>query len=131
MTSRSLRRFGPTLALVCLGMTLAMPAGAAGAFDGTYKGPQTVTRTNNTQPCNGLAKDDTVLAVQDSHFKRGWYSTVLDVEVGADGKFHQTQSIVVGRRHEVLQIDGAITGNRLEADIGTSGCIAHLSLTKS
>ena len=48
-----------------------------------------------------------------------------------DGTFHQSVQTTIGRRMAIVQVDGKITGPKLEADIGTSTCAAHLSLTKS
>jgi hypothetical protein len=135
-TTTGLRRFASLApaflgALACCGLALAAPAGAAGSFDGTYKGTQTVLRTNNTQACNSLAKDDLALVVKDNHFSRGWYEVVVGVDVAPDGTDHQSVQTTIGRRMAIVQVDGKITGPKLEADIGTSTCAAHLSLTKS
>jgi hypothetical protein len=116
--------------MACLTLALAFPAAAAGSFDGTYKGTQRVTRSNNSQACDSLTKD-MVLVVRDNHFNRGWYETVIGIDVTPDGTFHQTQMITVGRRQAVVQVNGKISGASFEADIGTDACTAHLSLTKS
>jgi hypothetical protein len=119
------------LSLTCLGLMLAGSAGAAGSFDGTYKGTQRVTRSNNSQQCESLTKDNMVVVIRDNHFNRGWYETVIGIDVSPDGTFHQTQMITVGRRQAVVQVNGKITGASFEGDIGTDACAAHLSLTKS
>jgi hypothetical protein len=129
MPNKPALRIGTVLCLACLGLA---PARAAGTFDGTYKGVQRVTRTNNSEQCNALAKDNLAVVVRDNHFKRGWYETVLDVGVAADGSFHESARFTIGKgRQAVVQIDGRIAGNVLEADIGTEGCAAHMALTKS
>ncbi len=128
---RSNHRPAVVAAMTCLGLALAIPAGAAGSFDGVYKGPQRVTRTNNTQMCDSLAKDTTELAIRDNHFNRTWFGAVIGVDVAPDGSFHQSQQILVGRQQRVVQMTGKITGPSFEADLGTEGCMAHLSLTKS
>jgi hypothetical protein len=126
-----LHRSAVVASLACLGLALAVPAGAAGSFDGTYKGTQRVTRSNNSQACDSLTKDNMVLVIRDNHFNRGWYETVIGIDVTPDGTFHQTQMITVGRRQAVVQVNGKITGASFEGDIGTDACAAHLSLTKS
>jgi hypothetical protein len=104
------------LSLTCLGLMLAGSAGAAGSF---------------SQQCESLTKDNMVVVIRDNHFNRGWYETVIGIDVSPDGTFHQTQMITVGRRQAVVQVNGKITGASFEGDIGTDACAAHLSLTKS
>lgn len=106
------------------------PAGAAGQFDGTYKGKQTTVLTNNTAECAHLDHDTTV-SVQDNHFNRTWGQGQMSVDVAPDGTFAQKVVTSDSRRLRNIAIKGKITGNSLEADIGTDLCAAHLSLTKS
>jgi len=106
------------------------PAGAAGQFDGTYKGKQTTVLTNNSADCAHL-DHDTTISVRENHFNRTWGQGQLSVDVAPDGTFAQKVVTSDSRRLRDIAIKGRITGNSLEADIGTNLCAAHLSLTKS
>ena len=106
------------------------PAGAAGQFDGTYRGKQIAVLTNNSADCANLNRD-TAISVRDNHFDRRWGEGQLSVDVAPDGTFDQKVVTSDRRRLRDIAIKGKITGNSLEADIGTDLCAAHLSLTKS
>jgi hypothetical protein len=126
---RSIARL--TLVGLGIGILLAAPAGAAGSFDGTYRGSQRILRTNNSSECNNLNSDKMLLNIQDNHFTRRWYTAELGIDVAPDGSFHQSASFNAGRRVTTAKIDGKITGGSFEADLGTDTCAVHLSLTKS
>ena len=125
-------RPGFIVSLACLGLALAGPAGAAGSFDGTYKGTQRVMRSNNSQQCELLTDRTTwwSSSVTITSIAAGTRPSI-GIDVSPDGTFHQTQMITVGRRQAVVQVNGKITGASFEGDIGTDACAAHLSLTKS
>jgi autotransporter translocation and assembly factor TamB len=113
------------------GLTLAGTVSAAGSFDGTYKGSQTSTGTNNSQECASLSRDNVALTVQNNHFNRQWGEGVLSVDVAPDGSFATSVNATSGRRLRTIGIKGRIAGGNLEADIGSDLCSAHLSLKKS
>jgi hypothetical protein len=111
-------------------LTVAGAAGAAGPFDGTYKGSETVQLNNNYQGCSN--RTDIVLIIQNSHFTRRWYDTQFGVDVASDGTFSQVASFDAGRnRRANVSITGKIVGASLEADMGSDRCKMHLSLKKS
>ena len=117
---------------VPLAVTLALAgtAGAAGPFDGTYKGNQTVLRNNNYQGCSD--RTDIALIIRDNHFTRQWVGYVINVDVANDGTFSGKASYEAGRnRQATVSITGKIAGAGLEADIGSDRCQLHLSLKKS
>jgi hypothetical protein len=123
-------RTGLALALTCVGLALAVPAGAAGSFDGTYKGTQATTSTANNASCASLDRG-TSLVVTDNHFTRHWGQADLQVPVAADGSFDTKVTTSDSRKLRTIGIKGKITGGALEADIGSDVCSAHLSLKKS
>jgi hypothetical protein len=123
-------RFGLALPVALFGLALAGSAGAAGPFDGVYKGTQTGTLNDNSGNCRNMDLPSTSIRITDNHFTRKWY-TDIDVDVGGDGAFHASALVPGARPARTENISGKITGNKLEADIGSSHCGAHLSLTKS
>ncbi len=119
-------------------LALAMPlaigvtaAGAAGPFDGTYRGNETTLRTNGSSDCSAMNHTDAVLVIRDGHFNRRWGEGTMSVNVRPDGTFHSEAAVQNSRHAHFAAIDGKITGGTLEADIGTNYCAAHLSLRKS
>jgi hypothetical protein len=126
-----------------LGVALALTScrvgmiSTAGPFDGTYKGSQTILRSDNGAEC--MHRDDIAIAVRDGRFN--WIdnsvfvsTTILDVAITAEGSFSKWGSVwgLDGTIISPVNIEGKITGNKLEADIdGGFSCISHLSLTKS
>ena len=115
---------------VTLGLALAGMARAAGPFDGTYRGSQTVLRNSNYQGC--IDRTDIVLIIRNNHFTRQWVGNVIDVDVAGDGTFTKTASFEAGRnRQATLTVTGKIASASLEADIGSDRCRMHLSLRKS
>jgi len=121
------------LALVLAGTcfaTAAASAVAAGSFDGTYRGTQKTIRTNNSSDCTRIDQDHMSLTVQDNHFIRHWGVVTFDVTIAADGTFTSNEVTGAQRKLRAAQMTGKITGNNLEADIGTDLCAGHLSLKK-
>ena len=113
-----------------LGIAVAAQALAAGSFDGVYKGTQKSTLNDNTGNCGNMDLASTSIKIMNNHFTRKWY-TDLDVDVAGDGTFHASAVVPGARPMRTENITGKITGNNLEADIGSSHCGAHLSMTKS
>jgi hypothetical protein len=115
-------------ALLTIGLVAALPAAAAGSFDGVYKGSQTTVRNNGSGECANLDRP-TTLVVRDNHFTRKWAAD-LEVDIAPDGSFEQ-RVIASQRPLRTASIKGKIANGTLEADIGTDLCSAHLSLKKS
>jgi len=111
-------------------LALAGMASAAGPFDGTYRGSETMVRGNNTTLC--AAHNDLVIVVRNSHFRRRWVEADLKVDVAGDGTFSGSTMYDVGHnRRATVTITGKIVGASLEADIGSDRCAFHMSLKKS
>jgi hypothetical protein len=120
---------GRLLIIAGLGLAFAGPAVSAGSFDGTYRGAETVTQTNNSSECLSIKQDHMALTVTDNKFVRHWGVATLPVEIAPDGTF--SSSVVVSNRPlRQAQIKGKITGGDLEADVGTELCAGHMSLKK-
>jgi hypothetical protein len=120
---------GRVLIIAGLGLAFAGPAVSAGSFDGTYRGAETVTQTNNSSECLSIKQDHMALTVTDNKFVRHWGVATLPVEIAPDGTF--SSSVVVSNRPlRQAQIKGKITGGDLEADVGTELCAGHMSLKK-
>jgi hypothetical protein len=121
---------GRAAIIACLlGIAAVGPAASAGSFDGTYRGTETVTLTNNSSECLAIKQDYMAVTVTDNKFVRRWGVATLPVEIGPDGTF--SASIVMSNRPlRQLQIKGKIIGGNMEADIGTDLCAGHMSLKK-
>ena len=121
---------GRGLIIAGLGLGVAGPAVSAGSFDGTYRGNQRATLTNNSSECANLNHDNLVLIVTDNKFVRHWGVATIPVEVAPDGTF--SAGVVVSTKPHLrqAQIKGKISGGNLEADIGTDLCAGHMSLKK-
>jgi hypothetical protein len=120
------RTCSPFAALIVV--ILVGTASAAGSFDGTYKGSETVVVSNNKCFDHGI-----VLIIQNNHFNMR--HGLLSVDVAADGTFKQAAN-AGSKRSPFISIEGKITGASLEADITISGvkandCAYHWSLRKS
>jgi hypothetical protein len=121
------------LALILAGACFATGAAsalAASSFDGTYRGTQKTIRTNNSSDCTRIDQENVALTVQDNHFVRHWGVITFDVTIAADGTFSSNEVTGAQRKLRAAQMTGKITGNNLEADIGTDLCAGHLSLKK-
>jgi hypothetical protein len=119
------------LLTVAVAATLAMAgaAGAAGPFDGTYSGSQTVQLNNNYQGC---ADRNIALVIRNSHFTRPWGGDEFGFDVASDGTFNKTGFYNAGRgRQAQVTVTGKIVGASLEANIGSDRCKMHLSLKTS
>lgn len=120
---------GRALIIAGLGFAVAGPALSAGNFDGTYRGTESVTLTNNSSDCLSIKQDHMAVTVTDNKFVRHWGIATLPVEIAPDGTF--SSSVVVSNRPlRQAQIKGKITGGNLEADVGTDLCAGHMSLKK-
>ncbi len=120
---------GRALIIAGLGFAVAGPALSAGSFDGTYRGTESVTLTNNSSDCLSIKQDHMAVTVTDNKFVRHWGIATLPVEIAPDGTF--SSSVVVSNRPlRQAQIKGKITGGNLEADVGTDLCAGHMSLKK-
>lgn len=75
---------------VGIGLTAA---GAAGPFDGTYRGNQTTLRTNNSPDCASTNTTNVVIVIRDSHFRRRWGNGEMSVNVAPDGTFHAEAAV--------------------------------------
>jgi len=121
--------------VVPIAVTLALTgvAGAAGPFDGTYRGGETMVRGNNSTFCT--ANNDMVIVVRNNHFTRRWGpggQANLSVDVAGDGTFNGSTTYDVGRHSMgTVTITGKIAGTSLEADVGSARCAFHMSLRKS
>jgi hypothetical protein len=115
--------------LIAVILALVGTAGAGGAFDGTYKGSQTVLRSRAFW-CHLSNSDHYVTVVRNNHFNRGWGGANMNVDVHADGTFHSEGAIQQYRTVKPVSITGKISGDRLEADIGDIDCAIHVSLKK-
>jgi hypothetical protein len=111
----------------------AAEATAASPFDGVYHGTQRTIRGATYTDCQHIDSNNIVLQIQNGQFTRQWGSANLAVTVAPNGSFDATGMMTTGGRQAVraAELKGQITGNKLEADIGTPYCAGHLSLTKS
>jgi hypothetical protein len=125
-------RFRCGVALACLGVgvTLSVPADAAGPFDGVYTGTQATTLTNNSAECSKLDLSHTSITVTDSKFTRSWGGPI-EVAVSPDGTFDTISRTKFGAGAvRTVEVKGRISAGGLEADIGGRYCAVHLSLKK-
>jgi hypothetical protein len=103
-------------------------------FNGVYHGSQRTILTNNSAGCARI-DHDVALRIQNDHFTRRWDLTDLSIDVAADGSFEAKELVKARSRNtgsqRFVQIKGQITADKLEADIGSNRCAAHLSLKKS
>lgn len=120
-----------SLALALTLTTAVTAAGAAGPFDGTYRGNQRAVRGNGSPDCARDSRDNIVIVIRDSHFNRTWGNGKMDVTVAPDGSFHGEGAVQNSRHAHFASINGKITGGDLEGEIGTNYCASHLSLKKS
>ncbi len=130
---RSVKQYLSGLALLLLLAAPAMPgpAGAASPFDGRYVGPMKATKNDNSGYCKSADHDNSVLIIKDGVVKYTW-GVALEAKIAADGSFADDKpGVAIRGASPTISISGKITGPRLEADVGSSRCAAHLSLTKS
>ena len=70
------------------------------------------------------------MVVKDGVAKYKW-GVPLEAPVAADGSFFdQEKGLAIAGASPSIIIKGRITGPKLEADVGTPACAAHLSLTR-
>ena len=102
---------------------------AAGAFDGTYVGPQRETKNNNSGYCRNVTHDNAKLVVADGVAKYTWGGKLMEAPVKQDGTFYVlTDGFNGGPSWE---LKGKIAPGNLEADVGSVTCAGHLSLKKT
>ncbi len=102
---------------------------AAGPFDGTYSGENTLVR-GGPPVCSPAHRISWTVA--DNHFKAGWFSsTTLDATVAPDGSFNASAMYNYGRQSSRAILSGRISNGVLEADIESTGCKYHYSLKKT
>ena len=116
----------------CLAVALLVApiatAAAAGPFDGTYSGENTLVR-GGPPVCSPTHK--ITWTVADNHFKARWFSTTtLDAAVAPDGSFNTSAMYNYGRQASRAILTGKISNGALEADIESTGCKYHYSLKK-
>jgi hypothetical protein len=115
-----------TFGAAALATTAPGAAGAAGSFDGIYKG----SAITNTQGCYN--RTHIVLTVRNNHFNRHWADAEMNVDVAGDGTFSAGTSFLVGdRAMRHVTINGKIADASLEADFDSERCTYHMSLRKS
>lgn len=112
-------------------MGLAGGALAASPFDGTYVGTQRETLNNNSGKCMNINMDHARLVVQDGIVRYKW-AVPIETTVGSDGSFSIYQEGQQAGRggSNMISLKGRISDGKLEADVGSIYCAAHLSLTK-
>jgi hypothetical protein len=71
---------------------------------------------------------DVTVTVKNNHFARLDEDVLLQVDISPNGSFYAS---ALGTYNKLREIKGNITGNRLEADQGSSTCTFHLSLKRS
>ena len=109
----------------------ANPALAASPFDGTYVGTQRETLNDNSGKCMNINRDHAQLVVQDGVVRYKW-AVPIETTIGSDGSFsiyQQGQQEGKGGSNQI-SLKGRISDGKLEADVGSNYCAAHLSLTK-
>lgn len=123
-------------AIVCVTVWCAAPAGAAGPFDGVYKGEVETIRSNNSAACRSVREAATVRVV-DGRFTRNWGNPrqAIDVEVKPDGTVYGVTAANPGttsgrRTAREFVVQGRISGGVLVAEIGSSLCAAKMTLKK-
>ena len=121
-----------------LGLPLA--AHAASPFDGTYRGSQEALRANSAGACAKMARDDVVIRIVDGRFSRKWGSNTsgggdtIELQVKPDGSFSGSVAALAQQssRHGTREytMSGRITGNVLEAELGSNLCAVRMRLEK-
>ena len=125
------RRSGLALLVLLAAPVLTGPASAASPFDGRYVGPMKATTNDNSGYCKSADHDKVLLVVKDGIVKYKW-GVDLEATVAADGSFSDDKpGMMIRGASPTISIKGKITGPKLEADVGSTRCAAHLSLTKS
>lgn len=121
---------------------LAFPlaAHAASPFDGTYRGSQEALRANGAGACANMARDDVVIRIVDGRFSRKWGSNTsgggdtIELQVKPDGSFSGSVAALAQQssRHGTREytMSGRITGNLLEAELGSNLCAVRMRLER-
>jgi hypothetical protein len=106
-------------------LAVTAAAGAAGPFDGTYSGSQTVQLNNNYQGC---ADRNIALVIRNSHFTRPWGGDEFGFDVASDGTFNKTgfyNAGAVDRRRLPLQVKLSARAWRPTSAATVVRCICH------
>lgn len=119
------------LGLTIGSLLVAGTAFSAGAFDGTYIGSRRQTEDNNSSGCQNLSRDHARLVVKDNVASYTWATGPIVGTVQSDGSFEgYKQGLATRGASPMFSLKGKITGTKLEADVGSTQCAVHLSLTK-
>jgi hypothetical protein len=110
--------------LVVLPVAVAL---AAGAFDGTYSGPNSLLRG---EPPTCVAARTVTWTVADGRVSIKYGNVPIAAEIGADGAFRANAVYQAGRTNANATMQGRIAGGALEADIESYACKYHYSLKK-
>ena len=98
--------------------TAALPAHAAGPFDGTYAG----TNTNTASGGAGCAEGGPAArVVTDSSFVLKWAGRDARFEVGADGTINSSANVGIA----LLNAKGKIAGGVMTYDVTSQRCSFH------
>ncbi len=109
---------------------------AAGNFDGIYRGDQTLIRNDNAPEC-AKAAQPVVVHVVDNSFARAWgggrFRVNITLHIAPDGSFagQASPTNVSGRFSGPVDVHGRITGDTLEAELGSRTCAVKMTLRKS
>lgn len=106
---------------VALTIAALHPANAAGPFDGTYRGPLTVTGAMG-RTCSGTPAVNRV--VKDSVLSFKWVASQISVPVAADGTISGDRSFG-GKGKAHIHLTGKITGDVMTFDTEGTGCGFH------
>lgn len=80
--------------------------------------------------CSRADNDHMMLRIRNNRVDVAWGRLALQVDIITDGSFDTTALRQWANKPIVDDINGKITGDTLEADIGNSRCSGHLSLKK-
>ncbi len=99
------------------------PAGAAGPYDGTYRGPLTATEAMG-RTCHSAAGVSRV--VTDNVLSYQWAGAQMNIPVAADGSISGERRFgSAGKGRGLLRVTGRITSNVMTLDSEGNGCGFH------
>jgi len=107
--------------LAFAGLLAGTSAYAAGAYDGTYRGPLTTTESM-ARTCHGAASVSRV--VRDNTLTYLWANAQVSFPVAADGTISGQRSLG-GRGKGQVTVHGQIDGDVLTLDSEGTGCGFH------
>jgi hypothetical protein len=127
--------FTPRSAVLAIGVTCTLAAGAAyaasAAYDGTYHGQ--ATRTRGDDSICGKASYETEFTVVNGQFSIVYGANLhvaVNLVVQDDGTFSGNQIYRAGSQQAMARASGRISGNVLEAAIEGAACARSYHLTK-